>query len=383
MKEGMDIMSISELYMETHTLSHARTRLQGDQSVNNAINCTLAREASLTTKKCTTKEAEASYNWALHLNTVQGEVPTFTGDRAASLQHNFNSSVRTTLKNHMQSSRDETWRDHVKTLTVQGNTLALAVAEKCDLSWQSYMFGLKHGTLKFIANASIDTLPTQANLKRWKKSTSDLCPLCRGRQTTNHVLNICKVGMDTGRWTWRHNNIVNYVVNNVDREKYTVYSDLPGHTAAGGGSIPPEICVTVQKPDIVIIDKVSKSMHLFELTCPLEEHIEKRHKDKTDKYAHFVADCTSETMSCSLTCFEVSSRGLITPRNGEHLKTLHSFIQKGIKLSVFKKNISALSVLSSFHIWLCRSDPSFQEPPFLPPPFQEITKEKTPRTARS
>ena len=38
-------------------------------------------------------------------------------------------------------------------------------------------------------------------------------------------------------------------------------------------------------------------------------------------------------------------------------------------MSMFKKNISALSVLSSYHIWLCRSDPTFQEPSFLPPPF--------------
>ena len=349
--------------------------------MNNALNCTLARESSLNTKKCTTKEAEASYNWALHQNTVQGEIPEFTGERAATLEHNFNTKVRNTLKCHMQSTRDTVWRDHVKSLTVQGNTLALAVAEKCDLSWQSYMFNMKQGTLKFIANASIDTLPTQANLKRWKKSTSDLCPLCRGRQTNNHVLNICQVGKDTGRWTWRHNNIVNYVVDSVDTEKFTVYSDIPGHTAPGGGSIPPEICITVQKPDIVIIDKVNKVMHLFELTCPLEEHIEKRHQDKENKYAHFVADCSSGEMKCTLTCFEVSSRGLITPRNSDHLHTLHKFTKKGIKLSVFKKNISALSVLSSFHIWLCRSDPSFQEPPFLPPPFQEKLKEIPTRTA--
>ena len=104
-------------------------------------------------------------------------------------------------------------------LTVQGNTLALAATEECNLSWQSYMFGLKHGTLNFIFNTSIATLPTQANLKRCKKYTSDMCPLCRGRQTTNCVLNICKVGKETGFWTWRHNNIVNYVVSNIDTEK--------------------------------------------------------------------------------------------------------------------------------------------------------------------
>ena len=381
MKEGMDVKSISELYMEAHCVSHARTRLLGDSSVNNVINCILARESSLTTKKCTTTEVEASFNSVLQLNTVQGEIPHFTGERAATLQHQFNSEVRSTLKKHIQSSHDTVWRDHVKSLTVQGNTLALAAAEECDLSWKSYMFGLKQGTLKFILNASIDTLPSQANLKRWKKSTSDMCPLCRGRQTTNHVLNICPIGKDTGRWTWRHNNVVNYIVSCVDKEKYTVYSDLPGHTAAGGGSIPPEICITVQKPDIVIIDKSSKDVHLFELTCPLETNIDLRHQDKCDKYAHFVTDCSSANSKCTVTCFEVSSRGLITPRNHDHLSNLHKFTQKGVKMSMFKKNISALSVLSSYHIWLCRSDPTFQEPPFLPPPFQETNKEMPTRTA--
>ena len=38
LKEGMNIKSISQLYTETHTLSHVRTRLQGDATVNNAIN---------------------------------------------------------------------------------------------------------------------------------------------------------------------------------------------------------------------------------------------------------------------------------------------------------------------------------------------------------
>ena len=54
-----------------------------------------------------------------------------------------------------------------------------------------------------------------------------------------------------------------------------------------------------------------------------------------------------------------------------HLQALHKFCKPGIKLGNFKKNISGLSIYSSYHIWLCRSDPLFQEPPFLPPPFPD------------
>ena len=69
---------------------------------------------------------------------------------------------------------------------------------------------------------------------------------------------------------------------------YTVFSDLPGQTATGGGSIPPELCLTALKPDIVLLDETRKAIHLFELTCPGEKHIDTRHKEKSNKYAHFI-----------------------------------------------------------------------------------------------
>ena len=196
------------------------------------------------------------------------------------------------------------------------------------------MFDLKQGTLKFLLNSSIDTLPTAANLKRWKKSCLDLCKLCKWRQTTEHILNACPVALDTGRYTWRHNCVINYIVNSVD-QKFTVYSDLPGHTAPGGGSIPPELCVTVQKPDIVILNNNTKEINLFELTCPSEKHIETRHKEKSDKYAHFTTDITA--YKCKVNCFEVSSKGFISTRNHTTLSTLHKFMKPSIKVTQFKK----------------------------------------------
>ena len=165
----------------------------------------------------------------------------------------------------------------------------------------------------------MDTLPTAANLKRWKKSASDLCKLCKGRQTTDHVLSICKMGLDSGRFTWRHNCVINFIANSID-EKYTVYSDLPGHTAPGGGSIPPELCVTSQKPDIVIIDNHKQTIHLFELTCPAERYIDIRNTEKSNKYAHLAIDLTH--LSCRVTCFEVSTKGFLSTRNHSTL-TIH------------------------------------------------------------
>ena len=72
--------------------------------------------------------------------------------------------------------------------------------EKSDMIWKSYMFNLKKGTLKFLLNSCLDTLPTQTNLLQWGKSASDLCKLClqasaelqgRRQETTKNILNGC------------------------------------------------------------------------------------------------------------------------------------------------------------------------------------------------
>ena len=371
MNQGLGIKSISELYTEVHTVSHTRTRLKGDTIVNSAINATIERESVFTRKKSTCIEAEARFQTAVLSCSPLGEIPEFTGDNAATLKHKFDDRVNKSVKTGLNTENRERWESHVKELVVQGNFLALAAAEKQDIVWKSAMYNLKKGTLKFLLNASIDTLPTAANLVRWKKSGSDLCKLCKRRQTTEHILSACKIALDTGRYTWRHNCVVSYIVNNVDT-KYTVYSDLPGHTAPGGGSIPPELCVTALKPDIVILDKHKKTIHLFELTCPGEKHIETRHKEKSNKYAHFITDITEYT--CSVDCFEVSSKGFLTTRNHTTLNKLHKFMKPGTTQSNFKSNISALSLTASHHLFLCRNDPTFLEPPYLLPPLVARTR---------
>jgi hypothetical protein len=368
MQQSLDIKSISQLYTETHTVSHTRTRLQGDEAVNNAIDCTLEREGSWTTKKSTAVECEDLFVSAQHLNTVDDEVPTFTGENAKKLQCQFNTKVRDTVKTHIKGKHNETCLEKVKSLAVQGKTLALAEAEGTDFTWKSFLYDLKAGTLKFLVNSVIDTLPTAANLVRWKKSSSDKCKLCRGRQTTAHCLNICKVAMETGRWTWRHNNIVNYVVSSLDTSKFTVHSDIEGHETAGGGTVPPEVTVTNLKPDITIWDKTNNKFEMFELTVPLDVNISQRNLDKSNKYAHFTTDITH--IKTTVTAFEVSSTGTITAENKTRITSLHKYCKPGIKLSTFVKNISSLSIYSSYHIWLCRNDPEFHTPPYLPAPFQ-------------
>ena len=135
--------------MESHTVSHTRTRLKGDSNVNAVINASIARESVFTRKKSTCNEAENEYLAGLHLNTVQNEIPEFDGERAAVLKHQLDRKVNDSVKAQLKVQNRNKWETHVKNLAVQGNFLALASAEKEDIVWKNYMFDLKQGHSNF------------------------------------------------------------------------------------------------------------------------------------------------------------------------------------------------------------------------------------------
>ena len=171
--------------------------------------------------------------------------------------------------------------------------------------------------------------------------------------------------LNTARYTWRHNNLINFIVTNVDKSRFKIFSDLPGWEAPGGGTIPSQLCVTRLKPDIVIVDEIKKKLHIYELTVPLTMNIDQRNREKTQKYTPFLTDITNYT--CTLNCFEVSSTGYINPRNKLTLTTLHSFLRKDVKKSTFLSNLNSLAWYGSYQLWLTREEKEFAVPPFLIP----------------
>ena len=74
----MDIPSISEIYTEAHNVSHARTRLQGDENINHVLDHAVQRESNYTRTRGTNLQAEQIFQATLLLNTVGGDVPSYT-----------------------------------------------------------------------------------------------------------------------------------------------------------------------------------------------------------------------------------------------------------------------------------------------------------------
>ena len=70
MKEGLHILAIYSLYMESHAASYTWTRLLGDFKVNQILDATLKREDGYVRSFCTTAEVDKVYRTALNHNTA-------------------------------------------------------------------------------------------------------------------------------------------------------------------------------------------------------------------------------------------------------------------------------------------------------------------------
>ena len=355
-QKSLNITSISDLYREAHCLNYANIKLKGDDLVNHALDNKVEREEKFQRKKSVYVEARKTFQERVEENTENEPEEGKTS-------HKYRKKIKNLVKTKINNEKLETHINHVHNLVQQGNLLRVAGEEEQDLTWKYFAYGLKKGTLKFVLNATLDTLPTKANLLKWKKCTSDKCKLCGAKETLLHVLSGCPVSLRQSRYTWRHDGIVNYIASTIDTSKYTIYADIDRFRTNSGGTIPPKALITTDRPDLVIIDEETKSIHIFELTVPHISNIQKRHEEKTNKYKYLESEC--EDYKIKTEAFEVEIRGHITKENKKSLKQLFSFCSKNISIKLFYENIAKMAINGSYYIYLCRNQTVWADLPLL------------------
>ena len=230
--------------------------------------------------------------------------------------------VKSSLKKVIAQDKYSKWNEQINSLSKQGNLMQLLEEEKSDLTWRSAMYNLPKGVLSFAARAAIDCLPSPDNLKLWGKSTTDKCSLCNGKATLQHILNMCPTAQSQGRLTYRHNSVLRYMVHELrDKAKandipMSLYADLPG-CRIRGGTIPPNVMPTTEKPDIVLHfpEEEQQKVVLIELTVPFEPNIRKARERKLERYCQLNHDIKANNIESHLICFEIGSRGVVSKDN--------------------------------------------------------------------
>ena len=351
--DGLGFPKISDLYLESHTLAYARCKVKADDRVVHALKSKLNRESKWKRKK----NKFGSNRWHEQYELAANQATANDSEEPKW------SKVKQIVKNLVTVNRLEFWREYIKPLVQQGNMLKLIDLENMDLTWRSIIYDLPRGVLSFAVRSAIDYLPTFSNLKKWGKRSQTKCKLCGNYETLLHVLNNCSVSLNQGRYTWRHNSILKHTLSALKgfiestNNDLLLFSDISGFTTTGG-TLPVNVIVSKLKPDMVIHNKQDNSIHLVELTVPFEANIQKAHDRKAQKYRDLVCDISDNGFTCDLTCFEVGSRGLITPENVRNIDKIFTLVKAKPSKS-FRKELSKLALLTSYTIWNARQEPAW------------------------
>ena len=264
-----------------------------------------------------------------------------------------------------------------------------------DLSWRRLIHGLDDGELQFNLRAISNTLPTPDNLRRWGQNEVDpACPLCGRPATLRHILNSCSVALHQGRYTWRHDSVLEVLqrhltsfwkhVKSEPLQDQAPFSRLVKEGAprlpcqrrnvrpllsddvlrcardwqflfdvgTGYPIFPPEIAATRQRPDVVIFSQSLRVVILIELTVPLEDRIAAANTRKTDRYSALLATCENNGWHATHFPVEVGSRGWVA-------HSLLACLQKlGFSASWRKKvrrECSRVALRCSYLLYLRRS----------------------------
>ena len=77
----------------------------------------------------------------------------------------------------------------------------------------------------------------------------------------------------------------------------------------------PDVLVTGQRPDIVILNRTEKKIVLFEPTVSFEKNVEAANLRKNRRYNDFTSDLIENVWSAENIPFEIGSRDHINNRN--------------------------------------------------------------------
>ena len=170
------------------------------------------------------------------------------------------------------------------------------------------------------------------------------------------------------RYLWRHNSILQYIVNSIretcSHDEINIYADLP-YQNFGNSTVPTDIVITAQKPDLVIVNKSIKKVTILELSVPFETNIEKTHQIKVDRYANLISDIQNQNFDTQYYPIEIGSRGYISNENEARLKYFFKTNAK-VNFNKLKQDICKIALISSLIIVHAKYEPSWtRHPPML------------------
>ncbi|GFS07036.1 polyprotein [Elysia marginata] len=209
----------------------------------------------------------------------------------------------------------------------------------------------------------------------WGLQTNGKLESVQIRQTTEHVLSSCKVALSQGRYTWRHNRVLQELASVISIAKgqsnppslnFTIFTTEGGarkwcgrsNTASNqrkglldgcddwevSADLPewdkhPEVIRrTTLRPDIVIHSPSTQQVIMVELTVPYESRMEQAHTYKKEKYLDLTKELEKSGYRAKIMPIEIGARGFAGSSAYDLLSKLNQWQQTNKSLETASRN---------------------------------------------
>ena len=359
--DGLDIPTFESLAKQAKIGAVATILLRGSEIDKVSVFAKVERESTKSQKSFVCEE---------HLVDKTQQIIDELEEKAFEPLKNRVDKITRRAKFEIREIEKSKLSEKLKSLQVQGRYGEI-LENDIDLKrFQESMWRLPKGYLSFVTNSVCCSLSVASNLKRWSYRKLGKNSRCGHYETVLHCLSGCENSLD--RYTWRHDSVLEKIRSSFEkssenRAEIRIFADLDGHRESELpiSTLPPEILDVhpcTRRPDIVIWDKISNKVLLFELTVPFESNFVKQHYAKTERYDgknSLVEEINRHTEQCSLICFEVGVTGILTKANKQRLRDCFTKLGLRITRSAFKElchDICRISVGASRKIFYCRNE---------------------------
>ena len=198
-----------------------------------------------------------------------------------SSNRNIQYDIYTNTKDVLKAFREKNEQRLQNNLISQGSFFSNIVKNSTltfNSLWSSVHSKLPKNIFNFTVRYFNNSLPTRKNLVKWGLSSSADCSFCCCPESLLHVISGCKTYLDEGRFTWRHNSVLNFIASSLlNVERSQLYVDLPGFVS------PSVITGDQLRPDLLLAIE-DKVLYILELTVGFETNLSTNSDRKRDKY---------------------------------------------------------------------------------------------------
>ena len=265
-------------------------------------------------------------------------------------------------KDVLKAVRNENEERLQKHLIAQGSFFTSVnnhSTSKFNSLWSSVQSNLHKNIFNFTIRYINNTLPTRKNLSKWGLSSTSDCSFCLSPETLLHVVAGCKTYLDEGRFTWRHDSVLNFLASILTKvQNSRLFVDLPGFinpSVLSGDSLRPDILLVIE----------NKCLYILELTVGYESNLQINTNRKRQKYLDLIKEqqtCfpTVKFINLSLSTLGVFSRSSVEDLD-EMLRSLKFDAQYN---KYIKKKIVNICIRTSYYIF-CRRNKEWNRPELL------------------